>query len=87
MNPTTAMNSPKEVNVELKAFFGGLGYRLKLLEETRAETDVLLSSRFNVFRFIEPDENRVCVVWCGSAPALRPYMPDELERMPFRIDW
>jgi hypothetical protein len=36
---------------------------------------------------IEPDENRVGVVWCGAAPALRPYMPDELEAMPFRIDW
>lgn len=35
---------------------------------------------------IEPDENRVGVVWCGAAPALRPYMPDELEKMPFRVD-
>ena len=53
------MNSPIKFSAELQAFFGNLGYRLKLLEETRAQTDVLLSSRFNVFSFIEPDENRL----------------------------
>lgn len=36
---------------------------------------------------IEPDENRVSIVWRGSAPALRPYMPEELEKMPFRVEW
>jgi hypothetical protein len=35
---------------------------------------------------IEPDENRVSIVWRGSAPALRPYMPEELEKMPFRVE-
>jgi hypothetical protein len=36
---------------------------------------------------IEPDEQRLSVVWRGSAPALRAYLPDELERMPFRVTW
>jgi hypothetical protein len=36
---------------------------------------------------IEPDEERVSVVWRGSAPALRPYMDAELTTMPFRVDW
>src|SRR5262249_29141710 len=36
---------------------------------------------------IEPDELRLIIVWRGSAPALRPYMPDELETMPFRVEW
>ncbi len=36
---------------------------------------------------IEPDEDRLCVVWRGAAPALRPYLPEELEKMPFRVDW
>jgi hypothetical protein len=36
---------------------------------------------------IEPDESRVSIVWRGSAPALRPYLPDELEKMPFRVEW
>lgn len=36
---------------------------------------------------IEPDEDRVSLVWRGSAPALRPYMPEELDRMPFRVEW
>ncbi|HYE32147.1 MAG TPA: PD-(D/E)XK nuclease family protein [Methylomirabilota bacterium] len=49
----------KSSNLKLQAFFGNLGYRLKLLEETRAQTDVFLSSRFNIFSFIEPDENRL----------------------------
>jgi hypothetical protein len=53
------MNSPNKSRAALQTFFGNLGYRLKLLEETRAQTDVLLSSRFNVFGFIEPDENRL----------------------------
>ncbi len=36
---------------------------------------------------IEPDEGRVSVVWCGAAQALRPYLPDELEKMPFRVHY
>jgi len=36
---------------------------------------------------IEPDESRISIVWRGNAPALRPYMKDELEKMPLRIDW
>ncbi|WP_437733152.1 DUF2169 family type VI secretion system accessory protein [Sorangium sp. So ce1335] len=35
---------------------------------------------------IEPDEGRVSVLWRGSAPALRPYLPDELEKMPLRVE-
>jgi hypothetical protein len=36
---------------------------------------------------IEPDEGRMSIVWRGAAPALRPYMPTELEKMPFRVEW
>lgn len=36
---------------------------------------------------IEPDELRLSVVWRGCAPALRPYLEDELARMPFRVRW
>ena len=36
---------------------------------------------------IEPDADRVSVVWRGSAPALRPYMDAELKEMPFRVTW
>jgi hypothetical protein len=36
---------------------------------------------------IEPDENRVSIVWRGSAQALRPYMDQELEKMPLRVKW
>jgi hypothetical protein len=36
---------------------------------------------------IEPDEGRLSVVWRGAAPALRPYLPQELEKMPFRVAW
>jgi hypothetical protein len=36
---------------------------------------------------IEPDEDRVSILWRGSAPALRPYMPDELTAMPLRAEW
>jgi hypothetical protein len=35
---------------------------------------------------IEPDLARVTLVWCGSAPALRPYLPVELARMPLRVE-
>lgn len=36
---------------------------------------------------IEPDIDRVCIVWRGAGPALRAYMPDELETMPLRVDF
>jgi hypothetical protein len=36
---------------------------------------------------IEPDEGRMSIVWRGAAPALRQYMPQELEKMPFRVEW
>ncbi|HOJ15066.1 MAG TPA: DUF2169 domain-containing protein [Deltaproteobacteria bacterium] len=36
---------------------------------------------------IEPDRDRVCIVWRGSAPALRPYLPQELAGMPFMAEW
>jgi hypothetical protein len=36
---------------------------------------------------IEPDESRLGVVWRGSAPALRPYLPSEFETMPLRVEW
>ncbi len=36
---------------------------------------------------IEPDEDRVSILWRGSALALRPYMPDELAAMPLRAEW
>jgi len=36
---------------------------------------------------IEPDEGRVTLVWRGSAQALRPYMVEELDKMPLRVEW
>ncbi|HOS97504.1 MAG TPA: DUF2169 domain-containing protein [Deltaproteobacteria bacterium] len=36
---------------------------------------------------IEPDEDRLSILWRGSAPALRPYLPDELAAMPLRAEW
>ena len=36
---------------------------------------------------VEPDLERVTIVWRGAAPALRPYLPAELEKMPFRVEW
>lgn len=36
---------------------------------------------------IEPDTDRVSVVWRGSAPALRRYMLDELLAMPLLVEW
>ncbi|WP_437962568.1 DUF2169 domain-containing protein (plasmid) [Sorangium sp. So ce119] len=36
---------------------------------------------------IEPDHDRVTVVWRGAARAIRPYMPTELEKMPLRVAW
>ena len=36
---------------------------------------------------IDADASYLSIVWCGSAPALRPYLPAELEKMPFRLEW
>jgi len=36
---------------------------------------------------VEPDAKRVSVVWRGAAPALRPYMPEELAKMPLKVVW
>ncbi len=36
---------------------------------------------------IEPDEHRLSITWCGTGPALRPYMPDELKTMPYKVEW
>ncbi|AKT42714.1 DUF2169 family type VI secretion system accessory protein [Chondromyces crocatus] len=36
---------------------------------------------------IEPELSRLSVVWRGAAPALRPYMEDELGSMPLRVVW
>lgn len=36
---------------------------------------------------IEPDAERVTLVWRGSGPALRPYFEEELPRMPFEVTW
>lgn len=36
---------------------------------------------------VEPDADRATVVWRGAAPALRPYLSEELEKMPFRVEW
>jgi len=36
---------------------------------------------------IEPDHDRVTVVWRGSARAIRPYMDMELDTMPLHVAW
>jgi hypothetical protein len=36
---------------------------------------------------VEPDENRLCIVWRGSGKALRPYLDHEIDGMPFRVEW
>jgi hypothetical protein len=36
---------------------------------------------------IYPDEEIFTILWRGSAPALRPYLPEELTSMPFRVVW
>lgn len=36
---------------------------------------------------IEPDEQRVSIVWRGCAPALRPYMDEDLAQMPFMVSF
>jgi hypothetical protein len=36
---------------------------------------------------IDADAGRLTLVWRGSAPALRRYLPQELEKMPMRVAW
>jgi len=36
---------------------------------------------------IEPDDARMSVVWRGAEAALRPYAPEELAKMPFKVLW
>ncbi len=36
---------------------------------------------------IEPDLDRVSVVWRGAARARRPYLPDEIVTMPLEVTW
>lgn len=36
---------------------------------------------------IEPDENKVSILWRGSGPALRPYHDEELKTMPYKVEW
>jgi hypothetical protein len=36
---------------------------------------------------LEPDDNRVTLLWRGAAKALRRYAPRELETMPLRVEW
>lgn len=36
---------------------------------------------------LEPDQDRLTVLWRGAAPALRPYGAEELQRMPFLVEW
>ena len=36
---------------------------------------------------IEPDEDRVTVLWRGSSPALRRYLLEELLKMPLLVEW
>jgi hypothetical protein len=36
---------------------------------------------------IEPDQGRLSLVWRGATPVKRPYMEEELAKMPFRVEW
>lgn len=36
---------------------------------------------------IEPEINRVSIIWRGSAVALRPYLEHELKTMPYKVTW
>ena len=44
---------------DLESFFGHLDYRLKLHEKMNAAVQPLLATKFNVFDFIIPDENKL----------------------------
>lgn len=37
--------------------------------------------------WLDPEKQRLSIVWSGSGPAKRPYLPEELRRMPFRVMW
>lgn len=47
----------------------------------RGETDPVIHTVI-----VEPDEERLSIVWRGSCPALRPYSAEELARMPFWVE-
>ena len=36
---------------------------------------------------LEPDAPKLMLVWRGAAKALRTYLPDELKKMPFGVEW
>lgn len=36
---------------------------------------------------IDIDQEEVTLVWRGSTSALRPYLPEELEKMPLKVQW
>jgi len=36
---------------------------------------------------IEPDSSSFSIVWRGSSPARRPYLSEELQTMPFAVEW
>lgn len=36
---------------------------------------------------IEPEKNLLSIVWRGTAPAVRPYFDQELQTMPFKVNW
>jgi hypothetical protein len=36
---------------------------------------------------VEPEDNRLSVIWRGSASALRPYLDEELKNMPFKVEY
>lgn len=36
---------------------------------------------------IEPDKERLTMIWRGSGKALRPYGEEELESMPYEVKW
>jgi hypothetical protein len=44
-------------HAELAQFTSSLKYRLKLLDQTRVHTDRFLATRFNIFDYLEPNEN------------------------------
>jgi hypothetical protein len=43
----------------LKEFYSGLAFRLQLFTEMQARLNAQIASRFNVFDYIEPDENKL----------------------------
>lgn len=45
--------------LELQNFFNNLKYRLEIFRENKKHTDLYLSSDFNVFNYIYPDENTI----------------------------